>query len=89
VNVFPGSENLYRHYEDDGESLSYTTGTYTLTQFSFKSSRDTLGFQISLVKRDLSQCLPHRTYEIRFWRIKRPAICLLKINSVLVPVFPE
>jgi alpha-glucosidase (family GH31 glycosyl hydrolase) len=66
VLVFPGKENTFELYEDDGESQQYQNGASALTPFgqTWESRRQFL--TVGPVSGDHSVVPPHRTYTFHF-----------------------
>jgi alpha-glucosidase (family GH31 glycosyl hydrolase) len=64
VYVFPGADNRFELYEDDGETLAFQQGGYALTPLSVANSGATLTFTIQPAEGDTSS-LPER----RTWRV--------------------
>ena len=73
VHVFPGKENQYQHYDDDGTTTAYQEhGAYALTPLVLKSGGEGLEFCIGPVRGDQEQRPEIRTYEVKFWGISKP-----------------
>ncbi len=89
LNIFPGNDNTYLHYEDDGFSTGYLAGAYALTPFRIKSFRDGLDFYILPAEGDPSQCINPRKYELLFRCIQEPNSCVLKVNNHPVSISPK
>jgi alpha-glucosidase (family GH31 glycosyl hydrolase) len=75
IYLFPGGDNNYFLYEDDGETTDYLRGDYALTQFEITTSKegDRLGqstlepfliFTIHPVTGDTSVVPPNRKYRL-------------------------
>jgi alpha-glucosidase (family GH31 glycosyl hydrolase) len=60
IHIFPGADNEFRLYEDDGESTDYLRGHFAVTRFSIEN--DT--FTIRPAEGDLSVIPASRTYRI-------------------------
>ncbi len=58
--VFPGADNTFELYEDDGETTDYQGGKYAITRFSLSNGR----FTIHAAQGDLSLVPAKRTYRI-------------------------
>jgi alpha-glucosidase (family GH31 glycosyl hydrolase) len=60
VFVFPGADNQFNLFEDDGGTTDYLRGKYCITRFSLKADR----FTIHPAEGDLALIPPDRTYRI-------------------------
>jgi alpha-glucosidase (family GH31 glycosyl hydrolase) len=89
INIFPGADNHFELYDDDGNSTGYLKDSYALTPFNLKWESDKLEFTISPVNGDLAQSPYIRTYELKFWGIAEPDTSLLNINQQPYLIFPE
>jgi alpha-glucosidase (family GH31 glycosyl hydrolase) len=58
--IFPGADNRFELYEDDGETTDYRRGKYTITLFTLKKNK----FTIHASSGDLSLIPAQRTYRI-------------------------
>jgi len=89
VNIFPGADNQFELYDDDGNTTGYQKGAYALTPFALSWEEAQLEFTISAVKGNLAQSPYIRTYELKFWGIAKPDSCLLHINQQPYIIYPE
>jgi len=89
--IFPGAENSFILYEDDGETVDYQRGIYALTRFEIKISQTcsesgqeisdpTLEFAIHPVSGDLSVIPPIRSYHIHLRGVDSTTIASLSGN---------
>jgi len=62
ITIFPGAENEFEIYEDDGETTDYQIGKYAITRFTLKQNQ----FTIHPAEGDLSVIPAGRTYRIHF-----------------------
>ena len=60
IFIFPGADNEFALYEDDGETTDYLKGKYAITRFSLEEGR----FTIHQVEEDQSLAPAQRTYRI-------------------------
>ncbi|MBI5934850.1 MAG: DUF5110 domain-containing protein [Chloroflexi bacterium] len=60
IHLFPGADNTFDLYEDDGETTDYQRGKYAITRFELKG--DT--FTVHPAQGDLSVIPAQRTYRI-------------------------
>jgi alpha-glucosidase (family GH31 glycosyl hydrolase) len=58
--IFPGADNFFELYEDDGETIDYQQGRYAVTRFTLEKNV----FTIQPVIGDASLVPPERTYHI-------------------------
>jgi alpha-glucosidase (family GH31 glycosyl hydrolase) len=70
--IFPGADNHFELYEDDGETLAYQDGHFALSPFTLRWTQRHLEFTIGQVKNDHSVCPPERTYELYFYSLANP-----------------
>ena len=64
IYIFPGADNTFDLYEDDGETTDYQRGKYAITKFELKGNI----FTIHPVQGDLSVVPAQRTYRIHINR---------------------
>lgn len=76
VHVFPGADNKFFLYEDDGESTAYREGFHAETVFSLKADEQSLDLEIEV--RDEKGILPDREIKLVFRNVKRDS----KVSSV-------
>jgi alpha-glucosidase (family GH31 glycosyl hydrolase) len=60
VYIFPGADNKFELYEDDGETIDYLHGKYAITRFTLENGH----FTIHPVEGDQSLVPASRTYRI-------------------------
>jgi alpha-glucosidase (family GH31 glycosyl hydrolase) len=60
IYIFPGADNTFELYEDDGETTDYQRGKYAITRFSFQDNL----FIIHPAEGDLSLIPANRIYSI-------------------------
>jgi alpha-glucosidase (family GH31 glycosyl hydrolase) len=60
IYLFPGADNIFELYEDDGMTTGYQQGKYAITRFSFKNNT----FTIHPVEGDVTTIPSTRTYRI-------------------------
>ena len=81
IKVFPGADNVYELYEDDGESTAYQKGDYALTRFEQHWSDNQLELVISPSAKDAAYIPPNRTYQITFYAITQPDIVNILLDD--------
>jgi alpha-glucosidase (family GH31 glycosyl hydrolase) len=60
IYIFPGADNTFALYEDDGETTDYQQGKFAITRFELKNNT----FTIHPAQGDLSVVPAQRTYNI-------------------------
>jgi alpha-glucosidase (family GH31 glycosyl hydrolase) len=60
LHIFPGADNTFELYEDDGETTDYQRGKYSITRFSLQGGK----FTIHPAEGDLTVIPQKRTYHI-------------------------
>ncbi len=82
LHIFPGADNRFELYEDDGKSAQYAQGRYALTPYTLHWENSSLTFTIEPAQGDGSVCPPVRTYELRFHALQSPSQVVLRLNGV-------
>ena len=72
IDIFPGSSNVYRLYEDDGVSSLYEEGYYIITAIDFDYSKDNYTLSIHPVEGKTGIIPDTRDYFIRFRNTRIP-----------------
>jgi hypothetical protein len=81
VVVFPGADNRFELYEDDGDTTDYLRGRYALTAFVQEWHGDKLHFRIAPVAGEAGLAPAERTYELCLRGIARPASIAVAVNG--------
>jgi alpha-glucosidase (family GH31 glycosyl hydrolase) len=81
VHVFPGADNRFELYEDDGESTAYAQGKYAITPFSQAWGGNNLKLSIGPVAGDASLIPNPRQYQLIVHAITQPTDVWLTING--------
>ena len=84
IDIFPGSSNVYRMYEDDGESSLYIEGYYIITAIDFNYAKDNYTLSIHPVEGKTGIIPEYRDYFIRFRNTRMPDRIDIDINSEIV-----
>ena len=84
IDIFPGSSNVYRLYEDDGISSLYEEGYYIITAIDFDYSQDNYVLSIHPVEGKTGIIPDHRDYFIRFRNTREPERVIVEINGEIV-----
>lgn len=67
IYIFPGADNTFDLYEDDGETTDYQQGNYAITRFELKDET----FTIHPAQGDLSVIPSKRTYRIHLLGVNK------------------
>lgn len=81
VLVFPGADNVFELYEDDGESQHYLDGAFTLTRFTQTWNEDRMSFEIAPASGDVSLIPEQRTYDLVFRGIHAPQSITVDVDG--------
>jgi hypothetical protein len=85
IHIYPGENNEFELYEDDGVSQNYSKGAYALTRFSqdkhLSPSGINLSFRIDAPEGDVSVLPPEREYQLLFFAIQKPRTILTSKNG--------
>ena len=81
INIFPGSSNVYRLYEDDGYSSLYEEGYYIITAIDFNYAKDEYDLSIHPVEGKTGIIPDERDYFIRFRNTREPENISVSINK--------
>ena len=87
VQIFPGSSNVYRLYEDDGYSSMYKDGYYILTAIDFNYAKDNYTVSIHPVEGKTGIIPDLRDYKIRFRNTRIPEKVMVSINDDIIEKF--
>jgi len=81
IHIYPGADNTYQLYEDDGETLAYKQGEYALTTFKQTWSQTQSTFEIKAVVGKTDLLSEERIYKLIFHAIKKPESISMLINN--------
>lgn len=81
VNVFPGLSNMYRMYEDDGETLDYKNGDFCTTVFDFNYKKNNFSLIVRPADGRTGIIPDLRNYIIKFRNIKIPQHFEIFVNG--------
>lgn len=90
IRVFPGADNQFSLFEDDGESQSYLEGGYAITRLSQSwqrlSDENRIVFRMEPAEGKVEVIPPQREYEFEFFAIRQPRELVVLVNGeVVVP----
>jgi alpha-glucosidase (family GH31 glycosyl hydrolase) len=81
VHLFPGADNRFELYEDDGTTTAYTQGQYRLTPFALNYADHEWQLTIEPARGDPTIAPRERTYTLIFHSIAQPQTIALHING--------
>lgn len=81
VKVFPGANNVYQLYEDDGETQEYQNGKFAITIFKLTQADNHLHFEIRPVEGETSLMPPKRIFNLVFYALHEPDSVMITIDS--------
>ncbi len=89
IIIFPGADNHFTLYEDDGTSTKYLEKEYTRTPFRLIHEIVRMEFHIGPVVGNFDQFPKQRTFELKFMNILEPDTCLMELNQKTHLILPE
>jgi len=81
IIIFPGRDNKFCLYEDDGSTQLYKHGHYCNTEFALKWLGNSLVFDINPATGDTGLIPGQREYDLVFKSIKKPDCIRVTING--------
>ena len=84
IQVFPGANNSYSIYEDDGETSKYLNGEYLITNVEFIYKKDNYKLTILPVSGKKGIIPDTRNYRIRFKNTKPTSVISTFVGSTRV-----
>lgn len=81
VTIFPGRDNQFTLFEDDGQTMAYQQGDYALTVMRQSWQAGQLQFTIEPVQGNHSHIPAGRTYSLCFRGVSRPEQLSLSLNG--------
>ncbi len=81
INIYPGANNTYQLYEDDGETLAYTEGQYAITTFNLAWSDERAVFSINPVHGDTILLSDKRIFKLVFHAITKPEDISIELDG--------
>lgn len=79
--VFPGKDNAFELYEDDGETQHYQHGASALTPFAQTWTGNRLTFAVKPVSGDRNVVPPQRTYTLHFRGVLAPETIRVSLSQ--------
>jgi hypothetical protein len=86
VRVYPGADNRFDLYEDDGETLRHVQGAYALTPLAQTWHAGQMVFEIGPVQGDREVVPPAREWEITFYALQAPEKVDIRVNGSPIDV---
>ncbi|MFX1538466.1 MAG: TIM-barrel domain-containing protein, partial [Promethearchaeota archaeon] len=83
IVIFPGADNIFELYEDDGNSQDYLNGKYVVTEFSQTWKKNTLHFRVKKIDNaeNINLIPKERTFTFIFKGIKKPEKIEVQVNN--------
>lgn len=81
IMIFPGRNNSYELYEDDGNTMLYKQGYYIVNKLEYIFNRNEFSFSIKPIKGVRGIVPDYRDYELIFRNIKSPNQVICKCNN--------
>jgi len=81
VHIFPGADNAFELYEDDGETQAYLAGKHCVTPLLQAWLGDRLEFTIAPAEGDTTLVPARRTYRLVFHGIRPPDDVQLSVSG--------
>lgn len=88
VVIFPGADNAFALYEDDGVSTAYQDGDHAITRLSQRWGGSQLAFKIARVEGNPAHIPAGRSYRLILRGARKPDEIRLAVNGVERPVQP-
>ena len=80
IQVFPGENNIFRLYEDDGNTKLYQNGYYIVTVFDYRYEVNKCSLDIYPMEGKTEIIPLYRNYKIRFRNMKEPSKINILVN---------
>lgn len=87
INVFPGNNNIYKMYEDDGVTNEYQDGKYLITAIDYNYLKNNYTLIIHPLEGDINVLPPKRNYKIRFRNTRKAEDVKIFVNQDSVTEF--
>ncbi len=84
INVFPGKDNSYKLYEDDGITKNYENNDYFITSIEYKFGKENYSLTIKKDEGNELVTEKHRDYIINFRNSKKPNNTNILIDNIVV-----
>ena len=89
LHIFPGADNRFELFEDDGETTAYLRGAYAITSLNLQWKDNQIAFQVEAVQGDVSLIPPLREYTLVFHSIIPPEQVSVEIQGEAPRCSPE
>ncbi len=87
LNVFPGNNNIYKLYEDDGETNDYQNGEYCITAIDYNYLKNNYTLIIHPLEGNPAILPPVRNYKIRFRNTRHADDVTIYVNQEKITDF--
>ena len=84
INIFPGENNEFSLYEDDGETQSYLEGNFAIINMQFNWEPDKYCFKIKPAQGNPGLLPDKRSYNILFHNVSMPDKIIVKKNDKFI-----
>lgn len=84
IHVFPGANNTYKMYEDDGISMMYTQGKYLVTEINLDYKANNYTVTIKPAEGTIDVIPEKRMYKVRFRNTKLAQYINVKVGETEV-----
>ena len=81
LNIFPGADNLFELFEDDGVGQGYLCGNYAITPLEQKWGENQAKFQVGPAGGDINIIPGERNYTLVFRSISEPKKIKISLNG--------
>lgn len=86
IKIFPGADNSFQLYEDDGETQAYLEGAYALTTFKQSWQGEKMAFTIEPAEGKTDLLSQERLFKLIFHAIKEPESIKIRIDESESPL---
>lgn len=86
IYLFPGADNEFVLYEDDGSDGAYEEGKYALTRYQLSWKQGAMTFVQAPVEQEARHVPEERTITLHFRGVSEPAGISVEINGASQPV---
>ncbi len=84
IFVFPGADNSFKIYEDDGDTTAYQDGKLATTEMKLSYTNKKAVFEIGAVEGDASQSVDERRWTLRFRGFCKTTVAKVFVNGTRV-----
>ena len=84
IYVFPGADNTFKIYEDDGDTTAYQNGKLAVTEMKLAYTPKKAVFEIGAVEGDAAQSVDERRWTLRFRGFAKTAVAKVFVDGVRI-----